>query len=61
MDKYEEAVLEALTNAGKPLKSGEVAKATGLDSKVVAKVIKGLQKQDKVHSPKRCFYAPGSK
>ncbi|RLA83910.1 MAG: transcriptional regulator, partial [Deltaproteobacteria bacterium] len=38
MDKRE-MVLEALRKAGKPVRPGDVAKATGLDSKEVSKII----------------------
>ena len=53
-----EAVLEAMKKAGKPLRPGDIAKMTGLDSKEVSKIIKELRKEGKVHSPKRCYYAP---
>jgi Mn-dependent DtxR family transcriptional regulator len=54
----EEKVLEAMKNAGKPLKTGEIAEITGLDKKEVEKAIKKLKKEGKVESPKRCYYAP---
>ncbi|WP_456469340.1 transcriptional regulator [Archaeoglobus sp.] len=53
-----EAVLEAMKKAGKPLRPGDIAKMTGIDSKEVSKIIKELRKEGKVHSPKRCYYAP---
>ncbi|NOZ59564.1 MAG: HTH domain-containing protein [Euryarchaeota archaeon] len=55
-----EKVLEAMKNAGKPVRPGDIAKALGVDSKEVSKAIKELKKEGKVHSPKRCFYAPVS-
>lgn len=51
-------VLKAMKEAGKPVKPGDVAKALGVDSKEVSKVIKELKKEGKVISPKRCYYAP---
>ncbi|WP_457624947.1 winged helix-turn-helix transcriptional regulator [Persephonella sp.] len=54
----EEKVLEAMKNAGKPLKTGEIAEITGLDKKEVEKAIKKLKKEGKIESPKRCYYAP---
>jgi len=51
-------VLKAMREAGKPLRPGDIAKITGLDSKEVSKIIKELRKEGKVHSPKRCYYAP---
>jgi biotin operon repressor len=53
-----ETVLNAIKNAGQPVKAGEVAKVTGLSDKEVAKQIKALQTEGKITSPKRCYYAP---
>lgn len=58
MADKETQVLEAMKKAGKPVKPGEVAEATGIDGKEVSKIIDSLKKQGKVNSPKRCFYAP---
>jgi chromosome segregation and condensation protein ScpB len=52
----EEKVLKAFTSAGKPLRTGEVAELSGLEKKEVEKIIKKLKKDDKVHSPVRCYY-----
>ena len=51
-------VLEAMKNAGKPVRPGDVAKALGVESKEVSKIISKLKKEGKVISPKRCYYAP---
>ncbi|MFX0097131.1 MAG: transcriptional regulator [Candidatus Hodarchaeota archaeon] len=51
-------VLEAMINAGKPVRPGDVAKITGLDNKEVSKIINELKKDGKIFSPKRCYYAP---
>jgi len=51
-------VLEAMRKAGKPLRPGEIAELAGLDKDEVSKAIKELKQEGKVHSPKRCFYAP---
>ena len=56
----EETVLEAMKKAGKPVKTGEIAEATGLDQKEVSKIITKLKKQGLVESPKRCYYVPKS-
>ncbi|BCD61129.1 MULTISPECIES: helix-turn-helix domain-containing protein [unclassified Nitratiruptor] len=53
----EEKVLELLKNSDKPLKSGEIAEALGVDKKEVDKVIKKLKSEGKIESPKRCYYA----
>lgn len=47
-----------MRKSGKPMKTGEIAEATGLDSKEVSKIIKELKKEGKISSPKRCFYSP---
>lgn len=54
----EDKVLNAMINAGKPVRPGEVAKTLGVDSKEVSKAIAKLKKDGKVTSPKRCYYAP---
>jgi predicted transcriptional regulator len=53
-----EAVLKAMKEAGKPVRPGDVAKALGIETKAVSKAISALKKEGKVHSPKRCYYAP---
>ena len=58
MSENAEAVLQAMKDAGKPVRPGEVAKAMGIESKEVSKAIKQLKKEGKIHSPKRCYYAP---
>ncbi len=47
-----------MENAGKPLKTQEIADLLGVDKKVVDKIIKKLKKEGKITSPKRCYYAP---
>lgn len=51
-------ILDAMKKAGKPVKAGEVAAATGIDGKEVTKIIGALKKEGKVASPKACFYCP---
>ena len=53
----EKKVLEAMKKAGKPVRPGDVAKDTGIDSKDVSKAITELKKKGKIESPKRCYYA----
>ena len=43
---------------GKPIRPGDVAKKLGVESKDVSKAIQKLKKEGKVHSPKRCYWAP---
>ncbi len=52
-----EAIIKAMEKAGKPLKGGEIAEASGVDKKEVDKLIKKLVAEGKVDSPIRCFYA----
>ena len=49
-------VIKALESAGTPLKSGQIAEQSGIDKKEVDKAIKALIKENKLHSPKNCFY-----
>lgn len=51
-----EVVYKAMKDAGKPLKSAEIAELTGLDKKEVDKAIKTLKAEEKIFSPKNCFY-----
>jgi len=51
-----DAIIKALEQAGKPMKGGEIAEATGVDKKDVDKLIKKLVAEGKVDSPVRCFY-----
>ena len=58
MSENAEKVLKAMKEAGKPVRPGDVAKTLGIESKEVSKAINVLKKEGKVHSPKRCYYAP---
>ena len=51
-----EKVLQVLSNAAKPMKAGEIAEVSGIDKKEVDKAIKKLKAEEKIHSPKVCFY-----
>jgi Mn-dependent DtxR family transcriptional regulator len=58
MDEKEKMIVDAMKNAGKPVRPGDVAKAVGMDSKEVSKIIDSLKKKGLVISPKRCYYSP---
>ena len=58
MADKEQIVLETMKKAGKPLRAGDVATMTGIESNEVSKIIGELTKKGKILSPKRCFYAP---
>ncbi len=60
MEDKKVVVLEAFKKAGKPLRPGDVAKATGLEPEEVAKIIDALKKSGEIISPKRCFYSPSA-
>jgi len=49
-------IIQTLKSAGKPMKAGEIAEASGIDKKDVEKAIKKLVADSKLHSPMRCFY-----
>ncbi len=53
-----EKVLETLKAAGKPLKAGEIAEVSGLDKTEVDKAMKVLKAEERIVSPKRCFWEP---
>lgn len=55
MDNYQ-VVLEFFENAEKPLNAGAVAEGTGVDRKEVDKVMTKLKKEEKIVSPKRCYW-----
>ena len=53
-----QTILDAMKKAGKPLKAGEIANLAGMDKKDVDKVMKDLQKNGEIVSPKRCYWEP---
>lgn len=55
--EIKEKVLEVLTNSEEPLKGGQIAEISGIDKKEIDKAIKELKKEEKIISPKRCFYS----
>ncbi len=51
-----EKVIKVFEQSEIPLKQGEVAEKAGIDAKEITKIIKQLQTDGKIESPKRCFY-----
>lgn len=49
-------IIEALETSENPLKVSEIVEVTGLDKKDVDKAIKEMKKEEKIISPKRCYY-----
>lgn len=50
-------VLEVLKSSAEPLKAAEIAEKAGIDKKEVDKAIKTLKAEEKIESPKRCYYS----
>ena len=55
--EIEKLVLTNLDKSDKPLKGKEIAELAGVEKKEVDKAIKKLKKDEKIFSPKNCFYA----
>ena len=55
MENYD-IVLKALIDSPEPLKGQEIADISGVDKKDVDKAIKKLKTEEKIFSPKRCYY-----
>lgn len=51
-------ILETMVKEGKPLSAGQIAEIIGLDKKDVDKVMNQLKKEEKIISPKRCYWEP---
>lgn len=49
-------ILKAFEESGKALKTAEIAEHTGIDKKEVSKLVKKLKTEEKIFSPKRCYY-----
>lgn len=50
-------VLEVLKSAIQPMKVAEIAEKLGVEKPEIDKAIKQLKKEDKIFSPKNCFYS----
>lgn len=53
-----EKVLDVMRTAGQPLNAGKIAELGGLDRKAVDKAMAQLKKEEKIVSPKRCYWSP---
>jgi len=51
-----EVVFQTLKKSDKALKPGEIATLASIDKADVDKAIKALKKEEKIFSPKMCFY-----
>ena len=54
----QEKVLQAMNKAGKAVKAGELVELAGLSREEVDKALKQLKKEEKITSPKVCFWEP---
>lgn len=55
--EFEKIVFDTLKNSDQPLKGKEIADLAGIEKKEVDKAIKKLKKEEKIFSPKNCFYS----
>lgn len=53
-----EKVLEVMRSEGKPLNAGKIAEIGKIDRKEVDKAMTKLKKDQKIVSPKRCYWEP---
>ncbi len=53
-----EKVLQVMRETGEPLNAGKITEISGLERKEVDKAMKTLKKEEKIISPKRCYWAP---
>lgn len=51
-------VLETMKKAGEPLNTGKIVDLSGMDRKEVEKAMKKLKKEERIVSPKRCYWQP---
>lgn len=51
-----QAVLDLLNVSTEPLSAAQIAEKTGLERKVVDKVMKSLKEDGVITSPRRCFW-----
>ena len=56
-----EQILDAMKKAGVPLNAGKIAELTGLDRKVVDKMMTAMKKDGSIVSPIRCKWEPAEK
>ena len=56
MDTYD-TVVKIFKTSKEPLSAGDIVKLTGFDRKEVDKVLNKLKKEEKIISPKRCYWS----
>lgn len=56
MEELSQRILDAMKQAGKPVRPGELAATLQVDPKVLNKALKLLKDAGKITIPKKCFY-----
>lgn len=51
-----EKIFSAMKKAGRELKTGEIADLAAVDKKEAEKAVKVLAAENRIYSPKRCFW-----
>ncbi len=49
-------ILDYFEKKQEAVRPGQIAEETGVDKKEIDKAIKSLKKEEKIFSPKQCFY-----
>lgn len=49
-------IVKAFKTSKEPLSAGDIVKSTGIDKKEVDKALNKLKKEEKIISPKRCYW-----
>jgi len=52
----EDQIVEILKQNEKPMSAGQIADKTGLERKVVDKAMSNLKKEERIISPKVCYW-----
>ncbi len=53
-----EKIIETMKKNKDPMSAGQLADATGIDRKEIDKAMKILKKEERIISPKRCYWQP---
>ena len=56
MSDDESAVMDSIKRAGMPVQPEDVANDTGLDIRLIFKIINDLKRKGMITSPRRCYY-----
>lgn len=56
--EVKEQVLEIMRKAGEPLNAGRIAELANLERRDVDKAMTQLKKEEKIVSPRRCYWTP---